>query len=49
MQDSLFESPKYETENKPAGVLDSLESKFGETAVMRWRIMAALSRRQWNA
>ena len=34
MQDSLFESPKYETENKLAGVLDSLESKFGETAVM---------------
>ncbi|MDU2182933.1 MAG: DNA polymerase IV, partial [Veillonella sp.] len=28
MQDSLFESPKYETENKLAGVLDSLESKF---------------------
>lgn len=34
MQDSLFESPKYETENKLAGVLDSLESKFGETVVM---------------
>ena len=34
IQDSLFESPKYETENKLAGVLDSLESKFGETAVM---------------
>ena len=34
MQDSLFESPKYETENKLASVLDSLESKFGETAVM---------------
>ena len=35
MQDSLFESPTgYETENKLAGVLDSLESKFGETAVM---------------
>ena len=34
MQDSLFESPKSETENKLAGVLDSLESKFGETAVM---------------
>ena len=34
MQDSLFESPKNETENKLAGVLDSLESKFGETAVM---------------
>ena len=34
MQDSLFESPKYETENKLAGILDSLESKFGETAVM---------------
>jgi len=34
MQDSLFESLKNETENKLAGVLDSLESKFGETAVM---------------
>ena len=34
MQDSLFESPKSETENKLAGVLDSLESKFGEMAVM---------------
>ena len=34
MQDSLFESPQNETENKLAGVLDSLESKFGETAVM---------------
>ena len=34
IQDSLFESPKNETENKLAGVLDSLESKFGETAVM---------------
>ena len=34
MQDSLFESPKSETENKLAGVLDSLESKFGETAIM---------------
>lgn len=34
MQDSLFESPRNETENKLAGVLDSLESKFGETAVM---------------
>ena len=34
MQDSLFESPKNETENKLASVLDSLESKFGETAVM---------------
>ena len=34
MQDSLFESPKNETENKLAGVLDSLESKFGETVVM---------------
>ena len=34
MQDSLFESPKNETVNKLAGVLDSLESKFGETAVM---------------
>ena len=34
MQDSLFESQQNETENKLAGVLDSLESKFGETAVM---------------
>ena len=34
MQDSLFASPQNETENKLAGVLDSLESKFGETAVM---------------
>ena len=34
MQDSLFESPQDETEDKLAGVLDSLESKFGETAVM---------------
>ena len=34
MQDSLFESPQNETENKLAGVLDSLESKFGETAIM---------------
>ena len=34
MQESLFESPQNETENKLAGVLDSLESKFGETAVM---------------
>ncbi|WP_295836269.1 DNA polymerase IV [uncultured Veillonella sp.] len=34
MQDSLFESLKNETENKLAGVLDSLESKFGETAIM---------------
>ena len=34
MQDSLFESPRNENENKLAGVLDSLESKFGETAVM---------------
>ena len=34
MHDSLFESSKNETENKLAGVLDSLESKFGETAVM---------------
>ena len=34
MQDSLFESPKNETENKLTGVLDSLESKFGEMAVM---------------
>ena len=34
MQDSLFKSPRNENENKLAGVLDSLESKFGETAVM---------------
>ena len=34
MQDSLFESPRNENENKLASVLDSLESKFGETAVM---------------
>ena len=34
MQDSLFESSQNENENKLAGVLDSLESKFGETAVM---------------
>ena len=34
MQDSLFESPQDETEDKLASVLDSLESKFGETAVM---------------
>ena len=34
MQDSLFESSRNENENKLAGVLDSLESKFGETAVM---------------
>lgn len=34
MQDSLFESPRNENENKLAGVLDTLESKFGETAVM---------------
>ena len=34
MQDSLFDSPQNENENKLAGVLDSLESKFGETAVM---------------
>ena len=34
MQDSLFESPRNENKNKLAGVLDSLESKFGETAVM---------------
>lgn len=34
MQDSLFESLQDETEDKLAGVLDSLESKFGETAVM---------------
>ena len=34
MQDSLFESPRDETEDKLAGVLDSLESKFGETVIM---------------
>ena len=34
LQDSLFESPQDETEDKLASVLDSLESKFGETAVM---------------
>ena len=34
MQDSLFESLQDETEDKLASVLDSLESKFGETAVM---------------
>ena len=34
MQDSLFESLQEETEDKLASVLDSLESKFGETAVM---------------
>lgn len=34
MQDSLFESSQDETEDKLASVLDSLESKFGETAVM---------------
>lgn len=34
MQDSLFESPQDETEDKLAGVLESLESKFGETAIM---------------
>ncbi len=34
MQDSLFESPQDKTEDKLAGVFDSLESKFGETAVM---------------
>ena len=34
MQDSLFDSPQDETEDKLASVLDSLESKFGETAVM---------------
>lgn len=34
MQDSLFESSQNENENKLTGVLDSLESKFGETAVM---------------
>lgn len=30
----FFESPQDETEDKLASVLDSLESKFGETAVM---------------
>lgn len=34
MQDSLFESSQDKTEDKLASVLDSLESKFGETAVM---------------
>lgn len=34
MQDSLFDSPQNESEDKLASVLDSLESKFGETAVM---------------
>lgn len=34
MQDSLFDSQQDETEDKLASVLDSLESKFGETAVM---------------
>ena len=34
MQDSLFESPQNETEDKLAGVLDSLESKFGESVIM---------------
>ena len=34
MQDSLFESPQDKTEDKLSSVLDSLESKFGETAVM---------------
>ena len=34
MQDSLFESPQDETENKLAGVLDSLEAKFGESVIM---------------
>ena len=34
MQDNLFESPQDETEDKLASVLDSIESKFGETAVM---------------
>ena len=34
MQDSLFDSPQNESEDKLAGVLDSLASKFGETAVM---------------
>ena len=34
MQDSLFESPLDKTEDKLAGVLDTLESKFGETVIM---------------
>ena len=34
MQDSLFESPQDKTEDKLASVLDSLESKFGETVIM---------------
>ena len=34
MQDSLFDSPQDETEDKLASVLDSLESKFGETVIM---------------
>ena len=34
MNNYISESIQYETENKLAGVLDSLESKFGETAVM---------------
>ena len=34
MQDSLFESPQDETEDKLASVLDSLEYKFGETVIM---------------
>lgn len=34
MQESLFESSQDKTEDKLASVLDSLESKFGETAVM---------------
>ena len=34
MQDSLFDSPQNESEDKLASVLDSLESKFGETAIM---------------
>ncbi len=40
VQDSLFVSTQDTTENKLAGVLDALESKFGETAVMSgalWR------------
>ena len=53
MQDSLFESSQNETENKLAGVLDSLESKFGETAVMRgalWRRFHGDNgkRRKWS-
>ena len=48
MQDSLFESPQDKTEDKLSSVLDSLESKFGETAVMSGALWATLSRRQWN-